>query len=100
VAGRFRGTEEVYAESEFRFRLTEDGFLGGVVFANVSTFARPAVTITGYSNPGEHLFQNLRPAGGIGLRFMMNRASRTNVTVDFAFSQTGFGLYLGAGEAF
>jgi Omp85 superfamily domain len=100
VAGRFRGTSEVYAESEFRFRLTDDGFLGGVVFANVSTFARPAISITGYSDPGEHLFQNLRPAGGVGLRFMMNRASRTNVTVDFSFSETGFGVYLGAGEAF
>jgi hypothetical protein len=100
VAGRFRGTQEIYGESEFRFRITDDGFLGGVVFANVETFARPAVTITGYSDAGEHLFQNLRPAGGVGLRFMMNRASRTNVTLDFAFSQTGFGLYLGAGEAF
>jgi len=100
IAGRFRGTAEVYLESELRFRITSDGFLGGVVFANASTFARPAVTITGYSNPGEHLFEYIRPAGGFGLRFMMNRASRTNVTVDFAFSQSGFGLYLGAGEAF
>ncbi len=100
VQGRFRGTSEVYLEGELRFRLTDDGFLGGVVFANVSTFSRPAVVWTGYSNPGEPLFQNLRPAGGVGLRFMMNRASRTNVTLDFAFSQTGFGLYLGAGEAF
>jgi Omp85 superfamily domain len=100
VAGRFRGTAEVYAESELRFRLTDDGFLGAVVFANASTFSRPAVKITGYSNPGEPLFQNIRPAGGVGLRFMMNRASRTNVTVDFSFSQTGFGVYLGAGEAF
>jgi hypothetical protein len=100
VAGRFRGTQEVYGEAEFRFRLTDDGFLGGVVFANVSTFARPTVTEPGYSVAGEHLFQNLRPAGGVGLRFMMNRASRTNVTLDFAFSQTGFGVYLGAGEAF
>ncbi len=100
VQGRFRGTSEVYLEGELRFRLTDDGFLGGVVFANVSTFSRPAVAVTGYSNPGEPLFQNLRPAGGIGLRFMMNRASRTNVTLDFAFSQTGFGVYLGAGEAF
>ena len=100
VAGRFRGTQEVYAEAEFRFRLTYDGFLGGVLFTSASTFARPAVSITGYSDPGEHLFKNLRPAGGIGLRFMMNRVSRTNVTMDFAFSETGFGIYLGAGEAF
>ena len=100
VQGRFRGTAEVYLESELRFRLTDDGFLGGVVFANVSTFSRPAVSVPGYFNAGEPLFQNLRPAGGVGLRFMMNRASRTNVTLDFAFSETGFGVYLGAGEAF
>jgi len=100
VQGRFRGTSEVYLEAELRFRLTEDGFMGGVVFANVSTFSRPAVTISGYSNPGERLFQNLRPAGGVGLRLMMNRGSRTNITLDFAFSETGFGVYLGAGEAF
>jgi Omp85 superfamily domain len=100
VAGRLRGTEEIYLESELRFRITDNGFIGGVVFANVSTFARPAVSIAGYSNPGQHLFENLAPAGGVGLRIMMNRASRTNVTVDFAFSPTGFGVYLGGGEAF
>ncbi len=100
VQGRFRGTSEVYLESELRFRLTDDGFLGAVVFANVSTFGRPAASIPGYSVGAEPLFHNLRPAGGVGLRFMMNRASRTNVTLDFAFSQTGFGIYLGAGEVF
>jgi len=100
IAGRWRGTGMLYFESELRFRITDDGFLGGVVFANASTFTRPAVSITGYSDPGEHFFQFIRPAGGVGLRFMMNRTSRTNVTVDFSFSQTGFGLYLGAGEAF
>ncbi|MGO8969786.1 MAG: BamA/TamA family outer membrane protein [Myxococcaceae bacterium] len=100
VAGRFRGTAEVYAESELRLRLTDDGALGAVVFANVSTFSRPAVAVPGYADAGERLFQNLRPAGGVGLRLMMNRASRSNLTVDFAFSETGFGLYLGAGEAF
>ena len=100
VAGHWRGSAEVYLESELRFRLTDNGFLGGVVFANAVTFARPAVTIPGYSNPGVHLFQYIAPAGGFGLRFMMNRASRTNITFDFAFSATGMGIYLGAGEAF
>ena len=32
--------------------------------------------------------------------FAFKELGRTNVTVDFAFSETGFGLYLGAGEAF
>ena len=100
VQGRFRGTAEVYAEAEWRFRLTRDGFLGGTVFANASTFSRPAVAVPNSSVPGEGLFSRIRPAGGFGLRFMMNREARNNVTLDFAFGQDSAGIYFGAGEAF
>jgi Omp85 superfamily domain len=100
VQGRFRGTAEVYAEAEWRFRLTGDGFLGGTVFANASTFSRPAYAVPGYSVPGEGLFSRIRPAGGFGLRFMMNREARNNVTLDLAFGQDSAGIYFGAGEAF
>jgi hypothetical protein len=100
VQGRFRGTAEAYAEAEYRFRITENGLLGGVVFANVQTFSTAPVSYLGYFNQGENLFQNLRPAGGIGLRFMMNRQSRTNITLDFTVAEKTFGLYFGAGEAF
>ena len=100
VQGRFRGTAEVYAEAEWRFRLTRDGFLGGTVFANASTFSRPAVAVPNSSDPGEGLFSRIRPAGGFGLRFMMNREARNNVTLDFAFGQDSAGIYFGAGEAF
>jgi hypothetical protein len=44
VQGRFRGDAEIYGEAEWRFRLTRDGLLGGVVFANAATFASPALT--------------------------------------------------------
>jgi surface antigen Omp85-like protein len=100
VQGRFRGTAEVYAEAEYRFRITENGLLGGVVFANVETFSSAPVSYLGFFNQGENLFQNLRPAGGIGLRFMMNRQSRTNITLDLTVAEKTFGLYFGAGEAF
>jgi hypothetical protein len=100
VQGRFRGDAEVYAEAEWRFRLTRDGFLGGTVFANASTFARPPVDVAGYSEPREHLFSTVRPAGGVGLRFMMNREARNAVTLDFAGGQDSFGVYFGAGEVF
>ena len=100
VQGRFRGTGEVYAEVEWRFRITSDGFLGGTVFANASTFSRPAIDVPGYFVPGDALFARIRPAGGAGLRFMMNREARNNVTLDFAFGQDSFGIYFGAGEAF
>ena len=100
VQGRFRGTAEIYSEVEWRFRITDDGFLGGVVFANVETFSRAPVSYLGFVDGGQNLFQYLRPAGGIGLRFMMNRQSRTNITLDLTVADKTFGLYIGAGEAF
>ena len=100
VQGRFRGTAEVYAEVEYRFRLTSNGLLGGVVFANAETFSTAPVSYLGFFNQGENLFQHLRPSGGIGLRFMMSRQSRTNITLDFTVADKTFGLYFGAGEAF
>jgi hypothetical protein len=100
IQGRFRGDAEVYAEAEWRFRITGNGLLGGVVFANASTFSRPAVDVAGYAEARERLFTAVRPAGGFGLRFMMNREARNNVTLDFAFGQDSMGIYFGAGEAF
>ena len=70
------------------------------MFANASTFASPALGVPGYSVPGDALFSRIRPAGGVGLRFMMNREARNNVTLDFAFGQDSAGIYFGAGEAF
>jgi Omp85 superfamily domain len=100
VQGRFRGSAEVYAEVEWRFRITTNGLLGGVVFANFETFSRPPVNYAGYTDPGESLFSYLRPSGGVGLRIMMNRQSRTNITVDLTVASKTVGFYLGAGEAF
>jgi hypothetical protein len=100
VQGRFRGDAQVYAEAEWRFRLTRDGFVGGTAFASASTFSRPAVDVAGYSEPREELFSTVRPAGGVGLRFMMNREARNAVTLDFALGQDSFGIYFGAGEVF
>ena len=100
VQGRFRGDAELYAEAEWRFRITRDGLVGGTVFANASTFSRPAVDVAGYSEPREKLLSTVRPAGGFGLRFMMNREARNAVTLDFAWGQDSFGIYFGAGEVF
>jgi hypothetical protein len=100
VQGRFRGDAEVYAEAEWRFRLTASGMVGGVVFANASTFSRPAVDVVGYQEGREALFTRIRPAGGAGLRFMMNREARNNVTLDVGVGQDSVGIYFGAGEAF
>jgi len=100
VQGRFRGTAEFYAEAEWRFRITNNGVLGGVLFANAESFARPAVNLPQYSESGETLFQHFRYAGGFGFRVMLNRQSRANATVDFAWGDQTFGIYFGAGEVF
>ena len=100
VQGRFRGTAEIYTEAEWRFRITDNGLLGGVVFANLSTFTRPPVSYQGYVEAGESLFEHPEVAGGVGLRIMMNRQSRTNITLDLTVAQHTTGFYFGAGEAF
>jgi len=100
IQGRFRGTAEIYTEAEWRFRITDNGLLGGVVFANMSTFTRPAVSIPGYTEAGESLFEHPRFAGGVGLRIMQNRQSRTNITLDLTVADKTVGFYFGAGEAF
>jgi len=99
IQGRFRGTAEIYTEAEWRFRITDNGLLGGVVFANMSTFTRPAVSIPGYTEAGESLFEHPRFAGGVGLRIMQNRQSRTNITLDLTVADKTVGFYFGAGEA-
>jgi hypothetical protein len=104
VQGRWRGTQELYGEVEWRFRITNNGLLGGVLFANAVSFASPAFQASGpgwsYSSPKVGLLQYVRPAAGFGLRFMMNRDSRTNVTLDFAFGENSFGVWFNAGEYF
>ena len=104
IQGRWRGTQELYGEVEWRFRIANNGLIGGVLFANAVSFASPAFQASGpgwsYSSPKSALLQYVRPAGGFGLRFMMNRDSRTNVTLDFAFGESSFGIWFNAGEYF
>ncbi len=104
VQGRWRGTQELYAEAEWRFRILNDGLVGGVLFASAESFSAPAFQASGpgwtYASPHQALLEYVRPAGGFGLRFLMNRDSRANVTLDFAFGEGSFGVWFNAGEYF
>jgi hypothetical protein len=104
LQGRWRGTQELYGEAEWRFRITNNGLFGGVVFANAGSFAAPYFQASGpgwsYTSEKVGLLQFIRPAGGFGLRFMMNRDSRTNVALDFAVGERSFGVWFNAGEYF
>ncbi len=101
VAGRFRGPGWVTAETEYRFPLTRNGLLGGVLFASATTTSRDAIEVGTESLPKLNLFEAIRPAGGFGARLMLNRTGRLNLTMDMAFGQNGAkGFYLAVGETF
>ncbi|WP_185731374.1 BamA/TamA family outer membrane protein [Larkinella rosea] len=99
IQGRYRGKDLLYAETEFRFGITANRLLGGVVFANSQTVSN--------TNPGtastEHKLQfgRMAPATGLGLRFRMNKLSRTNLALDYSLGTHGSrGIYFNLGEVF
>lgn len=93
VQGRFRGTDMLYAESEYRFPISSCGSLfGGVLFVNVTTANDPGNSV--------RLLDYLQTGYGFGLRLMVDKRSRTNLQLDFGFGNRAGGVYLGASETF
>lgn len=91
--GRFRGNNLVYGESEYRFPISPcTGVLGGVLFVNATTASNPQETVK--------LFNSIQPGYGMGLRIMVDKKTRTNLAVDFAFGKKSSGFYLAASETF
>jgi len=88
--GRFRGKSLFYLETEYRRDISQDGFLGFVVFANANTVSGPKST----------LFWNWNPGAGAGLRIKFNKNSGTNMGIDYAFSKHHSGIRLTLGEVF
>jgi len=87
---RYRSNAILYFESEYRFGITKNGLIGGVVFANVTA-------------PSQYETQNFlywHPAAGTGIRLKFNKFSNTNVALDFGFSKGFASVYLNIGEAF
>ena len=91
IQGRFRGQNMLYDEAEYRFRITNNGLLGGVVFAN-------AESVSEYPS---NKFQYIDPGEGFGLRLKMNKYSDVNLAVDYAFGLFGSrGVFFNLGEVF
>lgn len=91
--GRFRGTNLVYGEVEYRFPISRcGGLLSGVVFANATTADNAATSLA--------LFESIKPSAGFGLRIMVDKKSLTNLAVDFGFGVKSSGFYLAAAETF
>ena len=91
IQGRFRGSQMVYAEGEYRFKITSNGLIGGVAFLNAESLS---------AQQGTKL-QAIQPGYGPGLRVKLNKISKTNITIDYGFGNEGSrGLFIDVGEAF
>jgi hypothetical protein len=91
IQGRFRGTQEIYFETEYRYKITRNGLFGGVFFFNLQSYS---------AGPGTTL-QSPQPGFGPGLRIKLNKVSKTNVAIDYGFGRQGSrGLFVNVGELF
>ncbi|MCR8559582.1 outer membrane protein assembly factor [Mucilaginibacter sp. BJC16-A38] len=92
TSGYFKGTKYNYSEVEYRFPILNNKFLSGVTFANVQT---------ANDESGTKLFQTWQPAYGAGLRILFNKATRTNLCLDYAWGKyDSKGFFLNLNEAF
>nr|WP_294948168.1 BamA/TamA family outer membrane protein [uncultured Mucilaginibacter sp.] len=92
VTGYFKGTQYNYSEAEYRFPITNNKFLSGVAFFNLQTANDEA---------GTKIFKVWQPGYGGGLRVLFNKATRTNLCLDYAWGKYGRrGFFLGLNEAF
>ena len=91
--GRFRGEDLFYTEGEYRFPISKcSGILGGVLFLNT--------TSTSDRFKGTNLFQHFQWAYGTGLRILLDKKTRTNLTIEAAFGRKSSGFYINATETF
>jgi hypothetical protein len=88
----FKGTKYNYSEAEYRFPILSNQFLSGVAFFHVQS---------ANDNLNTKLFERWQPGGGLGLRVLFNKATRTNLCLDYAWGRFGAkGFFLGLNEAF
>jgi len=88
----FKGTQFNDTEGEFRFPILANKFLSGVVFGSLQT---------GNDEHGTRIFEVFQPGYGGGLRVLFNKATRTNLALDYAWGTFGNkGFFLNLNEAF
>lgn len=92
VVQYFKGTQYNYSEVEYRFPILANKFISGVTFLNMQT---------ANDELGTKLFKVWQPGAGAGLRVLFNKATRTNLCLDYAWGKYGSrGFFLGLNEAF
>lgn len=90
--GLFRGQKMVYFETEYRFPILCSNLISGTVFGNLISASDKDRDI--------RLFQFIQPAMGVGLRILIDKATRTNLVLNYAWGRYSKAFYLNAGESF
>lgn len=81
----------IYFESEYRYKVSRNGLVGGVVFTNVESFS-------GDISPA---YSKLFAGYGLGLHLRLNKYSNANICIDYGFGQNGSGgFFVNVGEVF
>ena len=92
TAQYFKGTQFNDTEAEFRFPILGNKFISGVTFVSMQS---------ANDEQGTKLFQVFQPGYGAGLRILFNKATRTNLAMDYAFGKYGNkGFFLNLNETF
>lgn len=90
--GLFRGFDLAFMQTELRFPISCNELLSGVVFTNFTSASNV--------NNKVGLFDYIQPAVGVGLRLLIDKATRTNLILDYAIGNHSKAFYLNAGETF
>ncbi len=90
--GLFRGQKLLYLETEYRFPLSCNQLISGTLFANFTSASDKDREIK--------LLQYVQPAAGVGLRILIDKATRTNLVFNYAVGRHSKAFYLNAGESF
>jgi hypothetical protein len=91
IQSRFRGNNMSYLESEYRFAISKNGLLGGVVFVNAEKFSDELSTT----------YKAVLPGYGLGVRIKLNKFARTNICLDYGFgNNSSQGFFVNLGEVF
>jgi outer membrane protein assembly factor BamA len=92
VQGLIRGQNLAYMETEYRFPISCNQLISGTVFANFTTASDKDRQVK--------LFDAVQPAFGVGLRILIDKATRTNLILNQAWGRESDAFYLNAGETF
>ena len=91
IQGRYRGRNFLYLETEYRFKISRNGLLGAVVFANTQSISKEM-----NSN-----FHSLAFGYGAGIRIKLNKHTNTNICIDYGIGKDGSnGISVNLGEVF